>query len=406
MRVVIYHQRDPGAAHVGGIQTFLNTFNKHAPEGFSIDLVGVTTDPDRRPVGVWQEMQAGGPGRNLPGGRPFRFLPVIAARPNLRGLLPVTFRLAAGIRRHWGKLDLEGAVLEIHRVELALAIRGLRNPKVLFLHAHSKDFSNPKTEALWGKLPAAYQWLEAMLIGGMDHIYIVREDAVKDYQDRYPGIARRISFLPTWVDEDVFVSLPEAQRGRIRAEMGRRHGFLAGDPLLLFVGRFEGQKDPMRLLESLLGIRSANPSARLVMIGEGKMEPQIRQFVAEHHLEGQVRLLGPQPQTEVARWMNAADLLVLASAYEGMPRVVVEALHAGLPVCSTDAGEARRLIGDSAGGQIVAEPGAEAFGKAVLGLLGNLPSREACREQAAPFTARRILVEVYTLYEKLAARRP
>ena len=393
MKVVIIHQHDPGTAHVGGIQTFLNTFIKYAPAGFSIDLVGVTTDPARRPVGRWQEIQAGG--------KWVRFLPVIAAQPNLRGFLPVTLRLVAGVRRHWDKIDLRNAVLELHRVEPALALAGLKNPKVLFLHAHSKDLYNPKTEVLWGKVPAAYGRLESVLIRGMSHVYIVREDAVEFYRKRYPGLADRISFLPTWVDEETFVSLPEQERGRIRAELAQQQGFPAADRLLLFVGRFEGQKDPLRLLESFLWLRSSLPSVRLVMIGEGKMEGQIRQFIREHRLENGVRILGPHPQQELARWMNAADCLVLSSAYEGMPRVVVESLHAGLPVCSTDAGEARRLIGDSVGGRIVAEPGAEAFGKAVLNLLGDLPSREACREQAAPFTARRILQQVYALYEGL-----
>ncbi len=394
MKVVIIHQHDPGAAHVGGIQTFLNTFIKYAPADFSIDLVGVTTDPARRPVGRWQEIQAGGKG--------YRFLPVIAAQPNLRGFLPVTLRLASGVRRHWNQIDFRNAVLELHRVEPALALGGLKNPKVLFLHAHSKDLYNPKTEALWRKAPAAYGWLESRLIRGMSHIYIVRQDAVEFYRKRYPLLAGRISFLPTWVDEEVFVSLPEAERGRIRAELARAHGFPAADRLLLFVGRFDGQKDPLRLMESFRWLRCSLPSIRLVMIGEGKMEGQIRQFIREHRLEDGVRILGPQPQQELARWMNAADCLVLSSAYEGMPRVVVESLHAGLPVCSTDAGEARRLIGDSAGGRIVTEPSAEAFGKAVLDLLGDLPSREACREQAAPFTARRILRQVYALYQGLS----
>lgn len=394
MKVVIIHQHDPGAAHVGGIPTFLNTFIKYAPPGFSIELVGVTTDPAKRPVGKWREESAGG--------KPFRFLPVIAAQPNLRGVLPVTLRLAAGVRRHWKSLDLNDAVLEIHRIEPAMALGGVKNPKVLFLHAHSKDFYNPKTEALWGRIPGVYMWMEAGLMRPMSQVYIVREDAMEDYRKRYPFMAERISFLPTWVDEEVFVSLSEESRRSIRAELASKNKLDPKSRLLLFVGRFEGQKDPMRLLESMRLILKSLPEARLVMIGEGKMEDQIRKFIAEHHLQEEVRLLGPQPQSEIARWMNAADCLVLSSAYEGMPRVVVESLHAGLPAASTDAGEARRLIGNSVGGRIVTDPGPQAFADGVLDLLRNPPSREACREQAAPFTARKILEPVYALYERLA----
>ena len=395
MKVVIFHQHDPGASHVGGIQTFLNTFIKYAPAHFSIELVGLTTDPKQRPVGRWQEIRLGE--------KVFRFLPVIAAQPNLRGLMPITVRMVAGVRRHWSRIDVRNAVLEIHRVEPAIALAGGKGaPKVLFLHAHSEDLRNRKTEVLWGKMPAAYQSLESVLIGGMSHVYIVREDAVEFYRKRYPRLADRISFLPTWVDEEVFASLPEPQRSGIRADLAGRYRFDPAGRLLLFVGRFEGQKDPMRLLESFRGLDGVLPGASLVMIGEGKMEGQIRRFIRGNRLEEKIRLIGPQPQAELARWMNAADSLVLSSAYEGMPRVVVEALRCGLPVVSTDVGEVRRLIGPG-GGRLVTQAGAGPFSEGIVDLLKGPPSRQACRDQAAPFTAQRILEQVYSLYEKIAA---
>ena len=396
MRVVIFHQHDPGTSHVGGIPTFLNTFIKYSPPDFTVDLVGLTTEPEKRPVGQWMEFPVGY--------RRYRFLPVISAQPNLRGKLPITFRLVGGIRRHWRLLDLRNAILEIHRIEPALALLGSNNPKALFLHNHSKDYRNEKTEAIWGKLPAAYQALEWSLIRGMGRIFIVREDAASDYRVQYPDISNRVSFLPTWVDEEVFISLPEEQRKRHRAEFAARHGFDAAGKLLLFVGRFEGQKDPMRLLESFRLLLGTVKEATLVMVGEGKMEPQIRQFIEQNGLQKRVLMVGPRPQPEVALWMNAADSLVLSSAYEGMPRVVVEGLHCGLPAVSTDAGEARRLIGDNAGGRLVTEPGPEPFARAVADLLANPPSRQSCEGQSAPFTARLILEQVYKAYRLMKKR--
>lgn len=393
MRLLLIHQHDPSVPHVGGIQTFLNTFIKYAPADFEILLVGVTTDERTNPVGVKRGLRVDG--------REFEFLPIVAAHPNQRGRVPLSVRITAALHRFRREIPWSGSVVELHRIEPAMALRGLRAPKVLFLHSHPQDLRNPKTEVVWGKFPAAYLWLERLLIGGMSRVYIVREDAVAFYRQRYPALADRIEFLPTWVDEEVFVSLPEEARARQRYQLARSWGLNPSRRWLLFVGRFEGQKDPLTLLESFRDLNGAAPEAQLIMIGEGSMEKQIRSAIAAYRLDDRVCLVPPVAQTQLARWMNSADCLVLTSAYEGMPRVVVESLQCGLPVVSTDVGETRRLIGDSVGGRLVSERTPEAFRQAVAELLKSPPSREACQRQAAPFTARKVLQPVYAAYRRL-----
>jgi glycosyltransferase involved in cell wall biosynthesis len=136
------------------------------------------------------------------------------------------------------------------------------------------------------------------------------------------------------------------------------------------------------------------------------MEGRIRSAVSQYGLDDRVRLVPPVSQGELARWMNSADCLVLSSAFEGMPRVVVESLRCGLPVVSTDVGETRRLVGDSAGGRLVSERTPEGFRRAVSDLLARPPSREQCRRQAAPFTARAVLEPVYAAYRQLEQGAP
>lgn len=394
MRVVMIHQHDPSVSHVGGIQTFLDTFVKYSPEDFEIFLAGVTTDEKRNPVGKRKRLEVGG--------REFDFFPIVAAHPNRRGLIPLSVRLTAGVQRFRREIPWDGSVVELHRVEPALALGGVKQPKALFLHVHPQDLRNPKTEVVWGKFPDAYDWLEARLIRQMSRVYIVREDAVPVYKRKYPALADRVEFLPTWVDEEVFVSLPEERRAEEKRRLAPSAGLDPSRKWLLFVGRFEGQKDPMYLLESFRALNGSTPPSQLVLIGEGSMEGQIRAAVARFGLQERVRIVPPVGQADLARWMNSADCLVLSSAFEGMPRVVVESLHCGLPVVSTDVGETRRLIGDSAGGRLVHGRTPEEFRGALAGLLSGPPTREACRRQAAPFTARAILEPVYSAYRRLS----
>jgi glycosyltransferase involved in cell wall biosynthesis len=394
MRVVLIHQHDPGIAHVGGIGTFINTFIKFAPKDVDVGVVGVSADPTARPVGRWQ--------RILVEGRPCDFLPIVAAHPNHRGMVPLSLRFTWALRRYRRHLGVvEDAIIELHRIEPALALRHLGARTVLFLHAHPQDLHNPQTEVIWGRFPWAYCWLERRLINAMARIFVVQEEAASFYRARYPTLADRVAFLPTWVDEEVFASMPEAQRQQQRRQLARAQGVDPADRLLLFVGRFEGQKDPLLLLETFRQLNGLMGRTRLVMIGEGSLEPDIQAFLAVHGLTRLVRLIGPQPQSEIARWMNSADCLALSSAYEGMPRVVLEALQCGLPVVTTDAGEARRVVQGTAVGRLVRERTPQALGAAIAEVLRQRPDRAACQHRVAPYTARKILAQVYAAYREL-----
>ncbi len=83
--------------------------------------------------------------------------------------------------------------------------------------------------------------------------------------------------------------------------------------------------------------RAANdPSLHLVVIGNGALHREVEAGIATRGLSKRVTLLGALSAANIARWLRAADLFVLSSAYEGMPIAVLEALACGLPVASTD----------------------------------------------------------------------
>lgn len=395
MKLILIHQHDPTIPHVGGVQTFIDTFIRNAPDNLEIHLIGVSAKPDRFPVGQWHSLSMGQ--------KAYRFFPLVAAHPVHVTFIPLTIRMWWALFRYRKKIDLQDAILEFHRVEPMLAFLGKHNPRILVLHGHNmKDFYNRKTEVRWGKFPRLYFWLEQKLLPQADHIYIVREDAVEDYQKKYPAKANKISFLPTWVDEAVFHSLGEQERSVLREKLIQEQALSAASRIFLYVGRYEGQKDPIRLLNAFKLVLAKDSHAILILIGEGGLKVEMQNFVQEHKLSSAVRFLPPMPQEDIGQWMNAADALCLSSAFEGMPRVAVEALYCGLPVISTAVGEAGRLIGDSHGGRLVTEEGAEVFAKAMLDLVGNPPSTMACEKQVESYTARKILAPVYRYYGELS----
>lgn len=395
MRLALIHQHDPTVPHVGGIQTFINTLIRNAPDDLDVDLLGVSSRPEAYPVGQWHALTMGA--------KAFRFFPLVAAHPVEISRIPLSFKMLLALYRYRRRLALNGAILEFHRIEPMLGFLFAANEKVLFLHGNNrKDFYNRKTEVRWGRCPALYFFLEAWLLRRARHVYTVREDAVHDYRLAFPDMDNAISFLPTWVDEMVFSALSPVDRENLRMRLLREQNLPLESKVLLFVGRYEGQKDPFRLLEAFRLVAERRRVC-LILIGEGTLKEPMRRFVVDNGLSDVVRFMPPMDQSGVSEWMNAADGLCLSSAFEGMPRVVVEALHCGLPVVGTAVGETVRLIGGTRGGRLVAEAGASAFAAAVLDLLADPPSADCCRRQVHDFTARKILEPVYHHYRCLSS---
>lgn len=121
--------------------------------------------------------------------------------------------------------------------------------------------------------------------------------------------------------------------------------------VVLFVGNLVPVKAVDVLLTAWDMLRDRR--ARLLIVGDG-VERAALQAQAAKALG--VTFLGALPQGEVARWIGAADVLVLPSRSEGTPNVVVEALASGVPVVASRVGGIGELVTDGSNG-ILVEPG-------------------------------------------------
>jgi len=114
------------------------------------------------------------------------------------------------------------------------------------------------------------------------------------------------------------------------------------DPIVLFVGKFEPKKDPLLLINAFKEIK--NKRVRLLMIGNGIMENQLKSISSE---DGRIHFLPFQNQSAMPDYYKLADILVLPSAGPGETwgLVVNEAMAAGCAVVASDrAGSSRDLV--------------------------------------------------------------
>lgn len=137
---------------------------------------------------------------------------------------------------------------------------------------------------------------------------------------------------------------------RARAPFGQGKGY-AGGPVVLAAGRLVVQKGFDTLIAALAQW-SDGPPPRLILLGNGPCEADLRAQIIQAGLNGQVDLVGHVP--DVLPYMARADLFVMPSLWEGFPLTLIEALGCGCPVVVSDCpGGLRDLFGSEAPGTVV-----------------------------------------------------
>lgn len=176
----------------------------------------------------------------------------------------------------------------------------------------------------------------------------------------WPGARRKSHVIPHGANRVLF-------RQRDAGEARKELKLGGGQRVILAVGRLVGKKGFSQLIQSMRELDS--PDAHLYIIGEGPERAQLQSTMPKELVE-QVHLLGAQPRSVVARWMAAADVVVVPSVPDGLdidsgPVVLVEALASGRPVVSTPVGMAPALIQDGVNGYMVAGSAPAALAEAI-----------------------------------------
>jgi glycosyltransferase involved in cell wall biosynthesis len=122
-------------------------------------------------------------------------------------------------------------------------------------------------------------------------------------------------------------------------------GVTSGEPLILTAGRLGPEKNLHRLVEALQMVAATHP-AQTICCGEGPLRGHVEQLVADHGLNGRVRMIGYAPN--LWRLMKRASMTVSVSLFEGSPNVVLEAMACGCPLVVSDIPAHRELLDSEA----------------------------------------------------------
>ncbi|HEV7256394.1 MAG TPA: glycosyltransferase [Bosea sp. (in: a-proteobacteria)] len=190
--------------------------------------------------------------------------------------------------------------------------------------------------------------------------------------------SQRISEIENGIDPDAWQGAV-AQRAMTRKGLG----ICDADKLLIWIGRFAPEKRPEAFVDVVAALRE-NGGYRGLMIGEGPLEKSVDSAIAKRGLAAHVERLGHRARDEVGALVAAADMLVLTSAFEGMPLVVLEALAVGCPVAATDVGDISSVVQAGINGVLVDPAQPSALAGAVASFMSGFEGddrRARIREQ-------------------------
>lgn len=155
----------------------------------------------------------------------------------------------------------------------------------------------------------------------------------------------------------------------------------AQGPTVLYVGRLDRPNGANQLPAIAEAVCRRVPEARFVIVGDGPLREHIRRELVARQLDARVSLVGPVPNTDVARYYTQADLFVLPALAEGMPRVLLESMAAGVPFVATAVGGVPDLVTPAQRPWLVSPGEWEAFADRVVELLAHPEIRQALRQE-------------------------
>ena len=232
-------------------------------------------------------------------------------------------RTVAGVLR-LRRMMRESEVVHLHSTlagvvgRLAAMSLGRMRPKIVFTpHAWSWYAA--------GRWRLVFQVLEWFLAHWTDVVVAV---SLRELADGEPVVRQRARLvcIPNGVDTDKFF------RGEVSPVPG----------LLVCVGRLSRQKGQDLLLRALAGCPE---DMRLLLVGDGNDEGDLRRLVESKHLQKRVTFAGPV--SDPREFLQKAELVVLPSRWEGLPIVLLEALASGAAIVATTGASADVLDQDA-----------------------------------------------------------
>lgn len=185
-----------------------------------------------------------------------------------------------------------------------------------------------------------------------------------------------------------------------RQELGISHK----SKIIGMVGHVDKGKGHEFLLDAVPQVITEVPDTKFVIIGDGKLSSKIKQKISKNNLNTSVFMLGTRD--DVTELYPIMDIFVLPTLWEGLPRVIPEAMAMGLPIVTTPVDGIPEAITDRINGLFVPPRDPKSLAEALIYLLKNPErarelGREAKKRVDPDFSADKMVDDIQKIYKNL-----
>lgn len=198
-------------------------------------------------------------------------------------------------------------------------------------------------------------------------------DLIKNLRALSP--ATKLKYIPVGVDENFF--------NENKFDPQLKTDLKITGPFLLAVGRFAEKKGFKYLIDAMPIILHEFPKAKLVLVGYGPKEAELKSQVKNLNLEDQIIFVGGQSRSDLSRYYATADIFIGPSIIaeggdtEGQPAAFIEAMASKTAIVASDVGGIKDMVANGETGLLIPQKDPNQIAKAVV----NLCKDDALKQQ-------------------------
>jgi glycosyltransferase involved in cell wall biosynthesis len=330
--VCLIHMADPRGMRVGGTETYVRDYIYYHPADMNLLYIGPDEIGDLE-LGKIVEIEFRG--------RKLKYLPIYRVHNSLNiwvdsVMKTDTFTLAKALLKNWSlvrKVLRDGKYsVELRRVEIAPIVRSFGVPYVQMEHI-MQEKGHAKSGVL-GKYPFIGTVAEFISAGLCYRFYLVNSNMTEVFRKRFWPFARKFDTLTTWANTQIYRPTP----------------FQGGPLKMLFAGRADDFKRLDIMLEVVKRVADKMDGAvEFHYVGDG----DLNKYAEYEAVKAYTVLHGRKSATELAAIQSQIHIGLLTSAFEGMPRFVMETLTAGRAVVALHLPQLEAVMHDGRNGYLV-----------------------------------------------------
>lgn len=208
----------------------------------------------------------------------------------------------------------------------------LEGPNIVNIFSRSKDkvivsvhnFQSKERQGIYGKI---FKFLIKNFYNRADYVVAVSEQIRIDLIENFKLEENKVKVIYNPFDIERIQAL-------MKEEIDQAYSDIFNHPVVINAGRLTNQKGQWHLIKSFVKVKESVPNAKLVILGQGELENNLKQLAKDLDIYEDVHFLGFQKNP--FKYIHKADVFALTSLFEGFPMCLAESMVCEIPIISVD----------------------------------------------------------------------